>query len=939
MDYYYALLDNYKLLRQRKFKLSLREEEDEGGGKPLYDEGEAKAAIEAAGTAQSEEEAQPVNKVTVWQTKKKENDVEVISYSGAGAKFTATLMAGGVLNPNNKDGADEIIVQLIGKKDEGEDTKDQGPSEDNPELSAATEASMALDETLIGEEGIFDSEDGRESSMLPGYKPTVRQNRVAAALALAKGAAAGETEAGEGIDPRSPAKEDTTITSKVISSPDIDPVKVTGCINAAADCAILVRKIHSGSTFDRMELLRASANMKITRNGVEFNGIYIQYRSNANGENDPWRNMADQVNDAIKKYNEENCPKEGEAGTDGNSSSKCRVELLKEENTGRQFSVRGPMLEHATVLNLLGGALVACRESGDAAGCKDIETKIGEQYDEMQGDGSLEEVEKLLQKGLCAMGNTCLVDIKGTTGVILTKHIIKYLTGKDCDDDLENTKEVEVGDTPCKDIEGYEGPGMDYDVAVALVAQAGEKPGRGLAMLVASTRGHTGYLDGLDVVDATVWGGEGSNLKGQKDDVRVTVKIENLEKWIKDLETDLNEDPVHQKLDAASKCAGEGGIGTGAVGNSITKVSKSVQEAKAKPTIKKGEGEAKAKPTIKKGEDEVTIGIEQKSVDSKRSRVKAGEGNNRKMDKLCATVGDDKPALGEGEEDDVETQFRDKNNERLNACQGDETYSDKGKPKQTAFQAACSFSTKIQEDKDLKAFDDIMSGNVSDELKGMDANLGAEMVKRRYANVTLTADQEERKTAVEEGFAALKLGNPPTKKQKEHMDKFRGELEQRVISETLDKSTDDKGVVSGEAKGYLVYRMAEDSGSLDECIKDVRGYGDNSQGVGLVNTTVYGTMGMVSSGDADIIRTKGTDTTPGSNSFEIQTNEGESLMKGSFERGQLVAAMGSDSLTDTALRGKDSSPKSDDKTEEDILTKFLKGQQKLLETLLVKKAT
>ena len=937
MDYYYALLDNYKLLRQRKFKLSLREEEGEDSEAKDKARQDAEAAFAGAVEVQASEREEKAEGKELVFTKIMSGENKGKT-GGIGGPFVNPQMKAVNSLDELDDGALAKVIGYFMKNGEGSpsdaDGTDDGTDEveDNPELAAATDAAMGLDETLMGEEGIFDSEDGRESSMLPGYKPTVRQNRVAAALALAKGAAAGETEAGEGIDPRSPAKEDPTITSKVISSPDIDPVDVAKCIEAATNCADLVRKIHSGSPIDRMELLRASANMQITRNGVEFNGIYIQYRSNANGENDPWRNMADQINAAIKKHNEEECPKEGEAGTDGNASSNCRVEPLKEESRGRQFSVRGPMLEHSTVLNLLGGALVACRKSGDAAGCGDIEEKIGAQYLEMQGDGSLEEVEKLLQKGLCAMGNTCLVDIKGTTGVILTKHIIKYLTGKDCDDDDENTKEVEGGDTPCKDIEGYEGPGMDYDVAVALVSQAGERPGRGLAMLVASTRGHTAYLDGLDVVDATVWGGEGSNLKGQKDDVRVTVKEENLKEWLKGLEDDLNKDPVHQKLDAASKCAGEGGIGTGAVGNSITKVSKSVQEAKAKPTIKKGKGE-------------VTIGIEQKSVDSKRSRVKAGEGNNRKMDKLCATVGDDKPELGEGEEDDVETQFRDKNNERLNACQGEETYSDKGKPKQTAFQAACSFSTKIQEDKDLKAFDDIMSGNVSDELKGMDANLGAEMVNRRYANVTLTADQEERKKAVEEGFAALKKGNSPTKKQKEHMDKFRGELEQRVISETLDKSTDDKGVVSGEAKGYLVYRMAEDSGSLDECIKDVRGYGDNSQGVGLVNTTVYGTMGMVSNGKANIIRTKGTDATdttpgsPGSNSFEIQTNEGESLMKGSFERGQLVAAMGSDSLTDTALRGKDSSPKSNDKTEEDILTKFLKGQQKLLETLLVKKAT
>ena len=50
MDYYYALLDNYKLLRQRRFKLSLREEEAEG----MSEEDKIRAVISTAGEAKFE---------------------------------------------------------------------------------------------------------------------------------------------------------------------------------------------------------------------------------------------------------------------------------------------------------------------------------------------------------------------------------------------------------------------------------------------------------------------------------------------------------------------------------------------------------------------------------------------------------------------------------------------------------------------------------------------------------------------------------------------------------------------------------------------------------------------------------------------------------------------------------------------------------------------
>ena len=914
MDYYYSLLNSYELLKRRKFKLSLREEEGEG---------DAAKVIKDTGDGKSHDDPGTLNGVAVWiqnfragggaeEPAEEPAEGKEITYIGsyeAGGQ-AVTLMKGVQVDPSDNELAQKLITKLMG----GE--VDVGGGEEvvqvSPEQKELNAAAARMDVALHGNEeveGLLDEEGG--SDMLPGYEPTQRTSRIEASLKLIQAKAAGKSKEGEGVMSGA-AKEDTTITEKVISSPTLDAGEAAKGVEAAVETIALVRKIRAGTATPE-ELKKASDQLEVTREGILFNGIYMQYRSSSTGKNDPYRNLADQVDTAIVKHNK-GCPKEG-AGANGDAAKECRIKPLKDENIGRTLSKRGPMLEHATVLILLGETYVDCEKSGDD--CSDIEAKITQQFEKMQGDGSIEEVEAMLKTGLCTLGNKCLANIDGADDAVITQQVLEYLTGEDIEG---------------QPIEGYEGPGLDLDIATALVMRADGT--RGLAMLVASSRGFTGYLDTLKPVDATVWGGSGADLKGQKDDIRITIPEENLEEFIKELEDNMT--GIEKELEEAAECGGEG-IGLTALGNSITQTKLTDPISEAKKSKKKA-----PQPTIKQGEGEITIGLELKSRTSAVSgRTKAGEGTNKKLLEMC------NPKEGEeGKEVDVqaeekaalEKEFRDKNNDRLNECQGKQTYNKEGQPQQTAESAACAFANEVESTPNMVSFRALSAGNpVLDEDDNPQDGAGEALVDEWFESKTPPdADDKERRDLAKSAFAKLGKGTPLSKKEREAMSKVGYELEQAEIRGLLDAETDDEDIVTGQALGYLLYRHAEDSGSLDECLKDVRGYGDNTQKTGLINSTVYGSIAMVNTGQASVRRKKK------SNSYTIETNgkegkegeegkEGVALMKGSFERGQLVTEMEPDSMADTQLRR---NTKAHSSTAESIMYEFLQGQKALLEKLL-----
>ena len=290
-------------------------------------------------------------------------------------------------------------------------------------------------------------------------------------------------------------------------------------------------------------------------------------------------------------------------------------------------------------INLLANGLSKCSSVGDTEGCNKLEEKIKEEYDRMLEDGSMEQAQQLFQEGLCAEGQACLLSMKNVDGPVMTELTINYLV---------------------------ETQGMDEATAATMVKKAAEMDdggARAMILLVASTRGFNGYTKDLDVVDSEVWGGEGSDLKGQKDDLRITVTRESFDKWKESLGENMS--AVERNLEHAAKCAG-GGVGLESLGKS---------------QISEAEGD----------EGNVTFGIEQKARKSTtKGRTKMGEGNTSRVSKICK---------GSKELDPLEQQFLEANDKRMEACAGKNKKSYGGK---SAKEAACNFQDGV--DKTMKWF-------------------------------------------------------------------------------------------------------------------------------------------------------------------------------------------------------------------------------------------
>ena len=159
MDYYYALLDNYKLLRQRKFKLSLREEEDKDA------EAKAKARQDAEAAFGS-----PVEVQASEREKKTEGEELVFTKIVSGINKDKTGGIGGPFkSPNMKSvySLDELddnsLAKVIGyfmkkggqdKPPSNADGTDDGTDKEleaNPDRVQAELQASRLDVALTGD--------------------------------------------------------------------------------------------------------------------------------------------------------------------------------------------------------------------------------------------------------------------------------------------------------------------------------------------------------------------------------------------------------------------------------------------------------------------------------------------------------------------------------------------------------------------------------------------------------------------------------------------------------------------------------------------------------------------------------------------------------------------------------------------------------------------
>ena len=973
MDYYYALLENYEQLKRRKFKLSLREEEEAEGDDKAKDA--ARQAADAAFGAAKD--------ITPEERKTLANGDELVFVksgpdggltSALGGPFKSAAMKG-VKSLDDLD--DKVLAKVIGyfmdhSEGEAEEGGDEGEAFKPEEelLQTGVELDNLLNGTEETEGLLATNEDGEpeaEQPYFPGYQPTKSKSRLAKITTIIRKKAKGEEQ---GLGYR--GEVDATIEEKILASPEVDQAKALEAAKAYKETTEVVIKLRGWDGKPPLpqgvnpEVLQSlSTQTKLTPNGVMFNGIYMNYRSKANDTNDIPTNMVGQINKAIaaNNLNYKDMDKDSEAYKAGHVKP---IKPPEREGTDINFARRGTLMEHVSVLGDLGAMadVANCGSEGGAAqaDCGEASKLADEKIGEILADTTtLDQAKEMFKRGLCAAGQQCIVDMDG----------------------VSDAQMIEAAHTYLVDHEGW----TDEQAAFVMERVAESDDGsRALLILVASTRQYQEVYKGLELRGASVEGAVGADLPGQKTDVlKVTQGGESLDAWIAERQENMS--PEEAELEERSECTGEA-MGWGALPK---KRSGATEESRI------SEAKRKKKKSFKSEEDsEYDIPIEIKTrTDINSGRTKMGEGKSSAMKDACSydsaeeKAKDDELAAGAemGDEDaakqlerrKMEKEFLQRNEDRLNNCAGAHAEklgespwggNDDGSPK-TMRQAACEVQDSI--DKALSTPFAVLDGTtITDQSSPEDK------VNNQHAGDALINDWQRGRDKPSENAARAKLAKgaisalnatPPRKPsapEQTALDKIKEDLElaemgRQLATDRYDSSDrpDPSKPIGGKAKAYLLYRLSREGGSLDECGKDVRGLGTEvaeagesgekvggvNQRLGCINSGVYGMISGVMSGDYDLVGgMRGGQLTTG---YSIRSKADKESQKKAgtlggikFERpgtGKGVTSvatvnMGSLSSPDQALSKRKEAEEATSTDEKLML--FLRGQAALLEKLI-----
>lgn len=918
MEYYYALLENYKQLKRREFKLSLREEEE---SEEMSDE-EARQAADTAFNGAREvkpEERKDLANSDKLTFIKKSGDSGLVG--ALGGPFKGKPMK----NVKSLDDLDDkTLSKVIGYfKNPPED----GEKDVNPDEAAKNAAAVERRDAALVK--LAAEVSGMEGYYTDDYDETKTRSRMSLALSFAERQAQGETQGGEGIGGQGENAEEE-LKQKVISSPELSPERVAESCEVLTKSLKLVKKVQDGEdlTPEDIEALREiSSKVTVTSQGVAYAGIFHQVRARSTTQNDPFRNNMKVLDDKIREFNRDN--------PDNKMRQIIPVETM---NTGRALAYRGPMLERVAVIDGLATALAAL-PPGPSEQRAQLEEQLREEVQGAQGKLVQEQVAEVLQKGVCAQAQQCLLSVEQADDVTLTNTVLTYLTGID-----QATGEP---------IEGYEGPGLSEEKAAAMIQAVINSPDKrmGVMLLVLATRGFNNAYEDLEITGAAQEGANDADIPGTKTDVLRIVSQESFEKFAKLMEE--NRSPIEAQQAEAAECAGEG-VGMSAMRRGTKSVSESLEDIKAavdaveEPEEEGEEGKGKkkkkekeAKPPLEPKEGEVALDTEQKSMDKTTGRIKSGEQSLDRFREFCNNRGKESPEEPEPADEKEKKraerkrktqEFYDANTKRLAGCV-DNGSATKGKfgGHASAEDAACAFQEKLDNAPVLKAFSALTDNPdaVKDENGDPIEHTGAALVDQWFKSVSTNNAEDAEEAKERRKLAKSGLSKQPadrTKEENEAIKKVEQALEAAETARLMDEDTGSDDTVSGESLGYILTRHSQCAGSTSECMKDVRGYEDQDQRFGLVNENTYGSLGMVGNGSARVVRKKG------SQSYSIQTTgpKPTTMVAGGFERGQLVTRVNPRTMSQPKKwkRGKEEA------TREELFMAFLTGQMNLLESLM-----
>jgi len=778
----------------------------------------------------------------------------------------------------------------------------------DPQEEQANGEAQALEDSFKPGGDLGFPEDGGPSRLFPGYSPTTRGlwDRAVAGIR-----ATVQRIVNPDYDPDE--KEDVggrslvgNLAQKSARSTQITADKKREALQVVAVATRIIKTIHEGKPPDPADLRKVAENAQVTKNGILWgegvNSMYFQYRSKSNIETDIYRNMVEQINEAIDTHNE----------LVANDPQRSIPKVAVPVKMGTLTARRGLLLEFTTVMNDLSLQYrKECQPGIQTPRCTELANKISEQWEQAKKQGTPEEIRGMF--AMAAEGNEYVDGL-----------LLRY----------EDKQDVEIVEK-IVDFLVYE-RGLSPEQAWAVVAMAGQDadPNKAMLILLHSTQGYNRWTEDLDIRESWVAGLAGQ-LKGQKADIIRRVTQASFDKLIAKLIAERDANPLEKALAQKAQCAN--GTAKGSSGQTVEEMGGGVGIDHL--------GSA--------SDGNVEFGTEQKALSSSDGRTKMGEGKNNRLTQLCQ---DNRPAntpnqIANNAEED---RFMEINDLRIENCLNspgaaafkkslgtNEDGTDK-----TMRQAACEFQDAINSE--MADYDAAFRGENIGVPPDTDAAPAGGHEYIDHWSGDCEGDQAggkkcQRAILAKEAVTAKANGQPVSSEQASALKKVRGEIEQTKIHERLSSSDH-----SHEGTAYLAYRLTLEGGSTKETVKDIRSYGDADQRVGLIGDSIYGSIGMLLAGEASFEQ--------GGNTHRLKVNDGvvpgvdsASLLSLSFERGQAVASVEDGVMSNhsdpefvgPSRFGFDPTPGEQEKPRaaagvggENLLLSFLKGQQQLLEKLI-----
>ena len=887
MDYYYALLDSYKLLKQRKLKLSV----DEMSGRLYMDDAAILSYLTSNGTGGTSEAPNKVlGNIRLFIP---QDDPQ--SVTGGLGQAAARLVDNGQLVPYESlnDTGKTIIDRIKGQEEEGqEDT----PTED-PALRAELDVAAQAWGAFVKEK------EGFKESMFPGLETS--RGRLASSVVnlLAKGS----TIMGFGGDKPEDVVEQMINTpceddlwdryspnqyGSDMSFPDGKPdlsedectaTKVKAAKSLASLGTILKQFKDDGGKFTdeaARKFSRLSPNLLITKSGIKFGEVFIFHKTESNKKVDVLRNAVDQLNAGAEEYND---------SWTGHPQGMIPLVASVPTGGGINRASRGTAAEvivgvSVTMMNLTKGL-------GGAKGNK------------KKRDAAIEKARLEINRILKAAK-------KKTDGEHTLESLrIMFELGSDVDLGIK----LAMGDNQSASVnyfneigEFFLNKGMKEADLKDLLLNAGKNIGTALVLLAYANK-HFDYQLFGDLIPESVQqeGQSGSRDLGAKTDVGVNYDESECEAVTQHYGNLLSdEQKTHYEL---GNCSEEGEHD----GEDSFQKNNGVGLEDLTQTVDKD-------PKDPKAGKKCYVGVEIKTLDNLKSNKGYGQSSNsRSRDLFTPGKAGCSESLDTSKENKPSKEFVALHERRMKGCGVDD-------------KKACEFSQQVESQvADIRAYldPDVTVAPDGTNITQTQRSQTLQQWRLNKGGPGKLSDKDKMRYAAAERYLEGKPqppGMPDGWSDKGETDSVVDQLWQHNLGTQIKKDIGKDKKITGDAQDYLLSRLHLGAGSSEEVGKVGRMLTDDVQTFGLNNAEVMGCIGGVKKGAYDLVRSGNTYKVVYPKGHELA---GKSRMEISAERGNFE--IGGSGLTGNHL--KESSLQLDSG---DMLLEFLKGQQKLLNQLM-----